>query len=404
MCIGTSAHPYDTRTTTTKDDAQCTPIPSKPHDPSKDTNNDEDDYMWMDFDVDFSELLQDLNSQELIQSPTNKEQHGKDTTPETTKNPDHYQDNAQVEYNLGRFGGFMTAGSKKNLNINSEARNKAIALFHDTAKSLQNDTTSPPSSSKHIKSTKDPIEQPSPSPPPPSTSAVNSTTATTTPAIAHDRTPEQGEKRALDEDQEPSPEFKYESILSEFGGFKMGSGRAGITVSAEAKRQAVALFNASETTRDLTQSQSPMRDSVSSQHGSSSNSSNTSGSPLSKMSYNDTNANAVNSSPSSPPLRKPRYAAPAINAITRANAPPPRSPVPTITNESPKSLPVRRRRQPNIEPGKVRPFKSPIIKDKLEYTKAAVNNQSLSAIRGKGPSVFSLKGNLNGRYFLDRVV
>lgn len=366
-CVGISALPDDTQTT---DDVQCTTIPSKSDDNVKDTNNnDEDDYMWMDFDVDFTELLQDLNSQELLQSPINKAQH-EGNTPETTQHPTTYQcDNAHVEYNLDRFGGFMTAGSKKNLNTNSEARNKAIALFQDTASSLQKDT------SKYSKSTHDDTEQPS------VISPVNLTTTTS----------ELGEKRPLDDDQEPPPEFKYESILSEYGGFKMGSGRAGITVSAEAKRQAVALFNASETTRDLTQSQSPIRDNTSSQFGSSSSSSNTSGSPLSKMNCSDSQSSTVKS-----PLSRPKYSAPAINAITLAHTSPPRSPLPT--KESPKTLsPVRRRRQqPNIAFGKIRPFKSPIIKDKLEYTKAAVNNQTSSAIRGKGPSVFSLQGNQNG--------
>ena len=198
-------------------------------------------------------------------------------------------------------------------------------------------------------------------------------------------------------------QFKYEDLMSSHGGFMKANSKTLISVSTAAKQRAVALFNSSETTRELTQaSQSP-----SSQRQSQSCS------PLREDSFLQSPLQQItDSSPS--PLRENSFQQSQQSPLRRINShqsenipsssllsPPPGSASPSKpVAKSPERLPPlpphprkRLKRQPQATMLKMKPFKSPVIQSNIELTKAAASGKSSSAsARCKGKTVFSMNG------------
>ncbi|KAI9248298.1 hypothetical protein BDA99DRAFT_233130 [Phascolomyces articulosus] len=192
-----------------------------------------------------------------------------------------------------------------------------------------------------------------------------------------------GEKRSSDNDHYDSHDdnndtddnqlqFKYEDLLSRHGGFTKGTSDITISVSVDAKQRAVALFNSSETTRELTQASQ----SISSQRLSSTSS------PLrgnsQQQQYNDHSSLPSQRTISSLEETQPSPSSPKQKSPERF---PPLPPHPR----------KRLKRRPQAAMLKMKPFKSPVIQSKYELTKAAASGKVSSAsVRYKGKPVFSI--------------
>ncbi|KAI8142886.1 hypothetical protein BJV82DRAFT_110351 [Fennellomyces sp. T-0311] len=320
-----------------------------------------DDDMWMEFDVDFESMIHDLEKDGALEQPTLntdtvvKEEPGKD---EFVK--EDSVDKHKVESTLTKFGGFVNAFTEKSMKSTSKAREKALFLFNQPKDDDPENGTSIPTDDEPLFNfpkkhrTSEPSEAPKISKGfttgrgnPVARSSEASLRKAQSLLFAPEETnkdPQCGEKRAAPDDLDV--QFKYEDVLSEFGGFKTAKTETTITVSNEAKRRAVSLFNSSESTRELTQA-------------------------------SQTTQKSPNSSFSSQQslLRT-------LSLETETIQPPP-----SPDQQVPKPA-VRK-------PAKTRPFRSPVIKEKYELTKAAVSGQPVpGTVRGKGPCVFSMKANV----------
>lgn len=329
----------------------------------------DDDDMWMQLDMSaFSKV------ESSILSTNGKDQTG---SPSANLQDQRIQQN-KVESNINQFGGFVTGGSKKKLESTADARTTALSLFNDipgdkipasTRRQTEEPTFSNPMApnipSGFTTGRGNPVKAAS-------SGAIqraerrfedsrngNELPTTLHSSVAEDNlldNPRCGEKRPAQE--ELPAEFKYENVLSQYGGFLMGSGRAGISVSAEAKRQAVALFNSDSTCQDLTQStQMGIMDSQTQQP------------PGTPERLNSSPARSLESSPEKDSLQ----------SATEKSA----------SQEKIPPLQLRNRRITALR-GKMKPFKSPIIEANLEKTKEAMNKKFFT-VRCKGDKVFDMQ-------------
>ncbi|KAI9322558.1 hypothetical protein BX666DRAFT_1874207 [Dichotomocladium elegans] len=275
--------------------------------------DDEDDYMWMEFDVDLNALLESVEAKgapsstqfdtnpdpkeitEVHQQTVVDEQHSSEEEVNV-----HGVDHRHFESNLSKFGGFMTAGSKKALDANPEARKKALALFETTSDKHTNDDPDqngvraqfsqslPPKSfggfttasgknmtaptkealskaellfskTDTLQPLRDVLSKESASGPTNHTKDINNGLTSFECQHGYDEISQRDMNQSMSGLEDDQVGFKYEDVLSRYGGFKTANSKGDFIVSAEAKRQAVALFNASESARDLTQSTQSQR-------------------------------------------------------------------------------------------------------------------------------------------------
>lgn len=354
------------------------PSPSIGDDPEFDID---DDDMWTEFDTSILSMFEGSGGTSEKPNST-KINDGQANLSKADASNDSIQHD-KVGSNINQFGGFMTAGSKKKLESGTDARKKTLALFEDASddKILAN-----PSNNLHGSIDKHAIHAipvmttgfttGRGNPVKAASSAamrraeklfeetrkeneVSAPLEDITSANNRSESPKCGEKRAADE--EFPAEFKYENILSQYGGFRMGSGRAGITVSAEAKRQAVALFNSDSTCRDLTQSTQLV------------NTDSQLSPPKTPERSQESSTNLLEFSSGENALQSTKN-----------------SSATTSTQKSTQESPIRlRNKRITALRGKVKPFKSPLIEGNLEKTKAAIN-KSVSSVRCKGEKVFNM--------------
>lgn len=344
------------------------------------------------------------------------------------------EEKPELGASLGRFGGFMTAGSRKALKAGDEATRRALRLFENPGADdllVENNSTDEASTTLSHQSEENKLE--STEYVRPSYSKSGFTTGLGRPVKASSESAvrraeqlllDQPNTRSLDNDSkaerasenkttlsdchtsEPAEiadlaatesdhnseatlkrgvkrpaddnvleEFRYENILSQYGGFQMGNSKVGITVSVEAKRQAVALFNSDSSTRILTQC---------TQYKSSHEQESPESSPTTK----ETNLITPHPDEAQKPSNTDLTGASAESSSQKLCNPP----LHTI-HGNPSRLPRRTRRLLNPPHSKMKPFKSPVIEDKFELTKAAIGKRAPGAVRAKGPCVFNMNGN-----------
>jgi hypothetical protein len=144
----------------------------------------------------------------------------------------------------------------------------------------------------------------------------------------------QGTKRLFS--QSPDSEFKYESVLNKYGGFQMGNSKKSISISSNAKREAISMLENDSTVPNSPKSVSIVPEITSKQ--------------------------VVNNTP--------------LNSSTK--------------NDENPSIPIQSKHSKRVKTIKKqnKPFKSPIIHSNIELTKAAINNKSNT--KSKGQPVFNL--------------
>lgn len=144
----------------------------------------------------------------------------------------------------------------------------------------------------------------------------------------------QGIKRPFN--QSPDSEFKYENVLNKYGGFQMGNSKNNISISSNAKREAISMFE---------------------------------------------NDSTVPNSPKSTSI-VPEIASKQVVNNTPFNT--------SIKNDEKPSIPIQPKHSKRVKTIKKqnKPFKSPIIHSNIELTKAAINNKSNT--KSKGQPVFNL--------------
>ncbi|KAI8063719.1 uncharacterized protein B0P05DRAFT_237095 [Gilbertella persicaria] len=213
--------------------------------------------------------------------------------------------------------GFQTASGKSLKPVSEESKKKALSIFQELEESKPVQPTS------FMTASKKPIKEPS------IQSKQNAK------KLFEDLQEFKETKRPLD--QPLSADNRYESVLKQFGGFKRGYSEESITVSDQAKRRAVSLFEKDST-----------------------------------VPSDDVSLKSVSTVPEMP-----------VNVSLK---PTPKTP-----------LVKRNKRIPAIQKQN-KPFKSPIIRSNIELTKAAVSNNR-NAIKARGNSVFDLTVP-NNRYTL----
>ncbi|KAF7721120.1 Breast cancer 2, early onset [Apophysomyces ossiformis] len=321
---------------------------------------DEDDDMWIEFDVDLLPMVEDIEQKRSDERDVKRQRRDETATV-------NEMSSEQVEYNLSKFGGFVTAGSKKHLDTKSESRKKALALFKETEKKQETPNTNGASDSTLDKKSV----------------TEGLTTALETTAKMNDTESDKRLKaeapleadacivsdlchhlpiHSTDDKYEPNPtksldgnfgsgkkqpgavtptpiDFKHENILSEYGGFVTGAARAPVVVSEEARKRAIALFS-KERVESSIAAEKPARQfgPHKGQMVQAANDPSTSNTRLSNM-----------NEPSIAPSHSRR----------------------------PLSLPSKKNPQRKVS----QPFKSPIVKSKYELTKAALRTgQSSSSV------------------------
>ncbi|KAI8388854.1 uncharacterized protein BYT42DRAFT_249628 [Radiomyces spectabilis] len=309
----------------------------------------------------------------------------------------------QYESPLMLFGGFMKAGSKTRIEAGEDAHQKALSLFSEDNDLHPSDRHVVPSengahsslnmnndSSIGIKS---PCEQP------PlhnendsnartiikDTNATEKSITTETPDFTTGRgRPIQfssgthmlnvtqgnehakkqqsvscGGKRSAAEARSNDDDYRYENILSEYGGFRMGNSKSVIPVSVEAKRQAVELFN-NETV--------PTQAEQSNQRSTSAD--------IILTENPEVHNNSIQA------VQMP--ANDATDSMKHTTA----SPLRILSFSSQKRSYKRR---PVVHQTKVKPFKSPVVHANLEKTKAAIQKTEGPSVRARNPSIFDLQ-------------
>ncbi|KAI9494924.1 hypothetical protein BDB00DRAFT_278581 [Zychaea mexicana] len=449
---------------------------------TKKTESDEDEEMWgIEFDIDFPSLINDL---ENSGSSTQLDQASNEPNKQQQETKDALFIKPLMESTLDKFGGFMTAGSKKSVAIDSTARQKALAFFNNAPTTItKSSQTNLPSNDREDCSPKQTVDSRLPLPassssssPPVSAQATSVTSGKNStfdyidtlnaqnqkkpvptklggfttgsgrpvassskealrkaedllqliqslneeskepekkekqqtlhvPAHVEEQPSKCGEKRPAENDIGPDNidneelQFKYEDVLSHYGGFMMGNSRTTISVSADAKQRAVALFNTSETTRELTQaSQSPLSQRPFPPSSPSSSANSQQASPLRRtISYED--EPQLQLSP-----QKPNETLDSRSQQREATPPPPPSVPPAqeqLSAPTPTQKPMEqvrpspphkrlKRRHVAANP-KMKPFKSPVLQENYELTKAAASGKLPScSIQCKGRTVFSM--------------
>ncbi|KAG0194791.1 Breast cancer 2, early onset [Apophysomyces sp. BC1034] len=350
------------------------PSPRKTCEIAASKSIDEDDDMWIEFDVDLLSMVQDVERKES-EARAAKRSRKNDTVPIDEI------DAEQVEFNLNKFGGFTTAGSKKPMNAGSEARKKALAMFADDGDAMPPETAQKPDSYRKNGSTRAELNTASKNYLKLTNEVTNNKIMREPKAdinknggastgfhasgnhlvkLANSNANEnvlgeldcnsllRGEKRSATE----TPtliDSKHDNILSTYGGFSMGGSKALIAVSDEAKKQAIALLSSDTTASDQT--------------------------PV-ELSHDNNTPNEKRMH-----LLKDQYGDKGSHDKDHLS-------IASSTYQSRHILPLPSKKRINSR--KARPFKSPIVQSKYELTKAALSKTQPAPVRHRRPCLFNI--------------